>query len=51
MRLILCEFISLDGAVQAPGGTYEDTDGLFIDCADTADGADPGHSRPRNDES
>src|SRR5437764_9122590 len=29
MRLILSEFISLDGVVQAPGGRDEDTDGGF----------------------
>src|SRR5438874_7372867 len=29
MRLILSEFISLDGVVQAPGGKDEDTDGGF----------------------
>jgi dihydrofolate reductase len=29
MRLILSDFISLDGVVQAPGGKAEDTDGGF----------------------
>jgi dihydrofolate reductase len=29
MRIILSEFISLDGVVQAPGGKDEDTDGNF----------------------
>lgn len=29
MRIILSEFISLDGVVQAPGGQGEDTDGGF----------------------
>jgi dihydrofolate reductase len=29
MRLILSDFISLDGVVQAPGGPEEDTDGGF----------------------
>ena len=29
MRIILSEFISLDGVVQAPGGPDEDTDGEF----------------------
>jgi dihydrofolate reductase len=29
MRIILSEFISLDGVVQAPGGKDEDTDGDF----------------------
>jgi dihydrofolate reductase len=29
MRLILSDFISLDGVVQAPGGEEEDTDGGF----------------------
>src|SRR5918993_1292119 len=29
MRIIISEFISLDGVVQAPGGKDEDTDGGF----------------------
>ena len=29
MRIILSDFISLDGVVQAPGGKEEDTDGGF----------------------
>src|SRR3712207_6695520 len=29
MRIILSDFISLDGVVQAPGGPEEDTDGGF----------------------
>jgi dihydrofolate reductase len=29
MHLILCDFMSLDGVVQAPGGPEEDTDGGF----------------------
>ncbi|MGW0396125.1 dihydrofolate reductase family protein [Streptomyces sp. NPDC003042] len=29
MRIVVCEFISLDGVVQAPGGPGEDTDGGF----------------------
>jgi dihydrofolate reductase len=29
MRIILSDFISLDGVVQAPGGKDEDTDGEF----------------------
>jgi dihydrofolate reductase len=29
MRIVLSEFISLDGVVQAPGGRKEDTDGGF----------------------
>src|SRR5688500_11637013 len=29
MRIILTDFISLDGVVQAPGGKEEDTDGGF----------------------
>ena len=29
MRIILCDFMSLDGVVQAPGGAEEDTDGGF----------------------
>jgi dihydrofolate reductase len=29
MRLVLSEFVSLDGVVQAPGGPDEDTDGGF----------------------
>src|SRR6187549_1114948 len=29
MRIVISEFISLDGVVQAPGGPDEDTDGGF----------------------
>ena len=29
MRIVVSEFISLDGVVQAPGGPEEDTDGGF----------------------
>jgi dihydrofolate reductase len=29
MHIILCDFMSLDGVVQAPGGPEEDTDGGF----------------------
>jgi len=29
MRIVVCEFMSLDGVVQAPGGASEDTDGSF----------------------
>src|ERR1700709_1440232 len=29
MRIVLSDFISLDGIVQAPGGPEEDTDGGF----------------------
>lgn len=29
MRIVVCDFISLDGVVQAPGGSEEDTDGGF----------------------
>src|SRR5213076_1738257 len=29
MRIVISEFISLDGVVQAPGGPDEDTDGAF----------------------
>ena len=29
MRIVITEFISLDGVVQAPGGPEEDTDGGF----------------------
>src|SRR5829696_6773631 len=29
MRIVISEFISLDGVVQAPGGAEEDTDGGF----------------------
>ena len=31
-KLIVAEFISLDGVIQAPGGVDEDTDGGFADC-------------------
>ncbi len=30
MRIVIVEFISLDGVVQAPGGPDEDTDGGFV---------------------
>ena len=29
MRIVIIEFMSLDGVVQAPGGADEDTDGGF----------------------
>ena len=29
MRIVIIEFMSLDGVVQAPGGPDEDTDGGF----------------------
>ena len=29
MRIVIIEFMSLDGVVQAPGGSEEDTDGGF----------------------
>jgi dihydrofolate reductase len=29
MRIVVCDFISLDGVVQAPGGQEEDTEGGF----------------------
>jgi hypothetical protein len=29
MRIVISDFISLDGVVQAPGGREEDTDGGF----------------------
>jgi hypothetical protein len=29
MRIVIIEFMSLDGVVQAPGGPEEDTDGGF----------------------
>ena len=29
MRIVIMEFMSLDGVVQAPGGPDEDTDGDF----------------------
>ena len=30
MRVVISEFMSLDGVVQAPGGSEEDTDGGFV---------------------
>ncbi len=33
MRIVLSDFLSLDGVVQAPGGRKEDTDGGFAHAA------------------
>ena len=33
MRVVVNEFMSLDGVVQAPGGPEEDTDGGFATAA------------------
>ncbi|MGW1147917.1 dihydrofolate reductase family protein [Streptomyces sp. NPDC002454] len=41
MRIVISEFISLDGVVQAPGGPDEDTDGGFTHGGWTAPFFDP----------
>lgn len=41
MRIVITEFISLDGVVQAPGGPDEDTDGGFAHGGWTAPFFDP----------
>lgn len=41
MRILVIEFISLDGVVQAPGGPKEDTDGGFAHGGWTFDFFDP----------
>ncbi|MGW4891205.1 dihydrofolate reductase family protein [Kitasatospora sp. NPDC004240] len=41
MRVVVCEFISLDGVVQAPGGPKEDTDGGFANGGWTGPFFDP----------
>lgn len=41
MRIVVMEFISLDGVVQAPGGRDEDTDGGFAHGGWTAPFFDP----------
>ncbi len=41
MRIVICEFISLDGVVQAPGGPGEDTSGGFAHGGWTAPFFDP----------
>jgi dihydrofolate reductase len=46
MRIILCEFISLDGVVQAPGGPEEDTDGGFAHGGWSAPFFDPATMGP-----
>jgi dihydrofolate reductase len=41
MRIVISEFISLDGVVQAPGGAEEDTDGGFAHGGWSMDFFDP----------
>ncbi|ASU84289.1 deaminase [Nocardiopsis gilva YIM 90087] len=41
MRIVIIEFMSLDGVVQAPGGAKEDTDGGFAHGGWTAPFFDP----------
>ncbi|GAA4910108.1 dihydrofolate reductase family protein [Streptomyces coeruleoprunus] len=41
MRIVVIEFISLDGVVQAPGGPEEDTEGGFVHGGWTQDFFDP----------
>ena len=50
MRIILSDFMSLDGVVQAPGGREEDTDGGFaarrlVDAVLRPGGHGPGDRR------
>lgn len=50
MRIVVSEFISLDGVVQAPGGKEEDTDGGFANGGWSMPFFDPDVMGPRFDE-
>jgi hypothetical protein len=47
MRILIAEFISLDGVVQASGGRKEDTDGGFRHGGWSMKYFDPGARTPR----
>jgi hypothetical protein len=48
MRIVISEFMSLDGVVQAPGGAEEDTDGGFTNGGWSMPFFDPRRWAPRS---
>ena len=46
MRIVVSDFISLDGVVQAPGGPEEDTDGGFCHGGWQTTVSDDGSAHP-----